>query len=93
MYVYLIIFMFALSQAAKSESMDSQINNNLRQEHNCHVADSLGEQNEAIEAVAKKLAAIGDDLSSSYEVPHGERVRIAKTIAMEILISFLKMAN
>ena len=93
MYVYPIIFMFALSQAAKSESMDSQINNNLRQEHNCHVADSLGEQNEAIEAVAKKLAAIGDDLSSSYEVPHGERVRIAKTIAMEILISFLKMAN
>ena len=91
--MYLIIFMFALSQAAKSESMDSQINNNLRQEHNCHVADSLGEQNEAIEAVAKKLAAIGDDLSSSYEVPHRGRVRIVKTIAMENLISFLKMAS
>lgn len=73
--------------------MDGQINNNLHQEQDCNVADSLGEQNEAIEAVAKKLAAIGDDLSSSYEVPHGGRVRIVKTIAMEILISFLKMAS
>ena len=91
--MYLIIFMFALFQAAKIESMDSQINNNLRQEQDCHVADSLGEQNEAIEAVAKKLAAIGDDLSSSYEVPQGRRVRIAKTIAMEILITFLKIAS
>ena len=85
--------MFALFQAAKIENMDGQINNNLRQEQDCHVADSLAEQNEAIEAVAKKLAAIGDDLSSSYEVPHRGRVRIVKTIAMEILISFLKMAS
>ena len=85
--------MFTLFQAAKIENMDCQINNNLRQEQDCHVADSLGEQNEAIEAVAKKLAAIGDDLSSSYEVPHRGRVRIVKTIAMEILISFLKMAS
>lgn len=85
--------MFALFQAAKIENMDCQINNNLRQEQDCHVADSLGEQNEAIEAVAKKLAAIGDDLSSSYEVPQGRRVRIAKTIAMEILITFLKIAS
>ena len=91
--MYLIIFMFALFQAAEIESMESQINNNLHQEQDCNVADSLGEQNEAIEAVAKKLAAIGDDLSSSYEVPHGGRVRIAKTIAMEILIFFLKMAS
>ena len=91
--MYLIIFMFALFQAEKIESMDGQINNNLHQEQDCSVADSLGEQNEAIEAVAKKLAAIGDDLSSSYEVPHGGRVRIVKTIAMEILISFLKMAS
>ena len=91
--MYLIIFMFALFQAAKIESMESKINNNLRQEQDCHVADSLSEQNEAIEAVAKKLAAIGDDLSSSYEVPHGRGVRIAKTIAMEILISFLKIAS
>ena len=91
--MYLIIFMFALFQAEKIESMDGQINNNLHQEQDCNVADSLGEQNEAIEAVAKKLAAIGDDLSSSYEVPHRGRVRIVKTIAMEILISFLKMAN
>ena len=73
--------------------MDGQINNNLHQEQDCHVADSLVEQNEAIEAVAEKLAAIGDDLSSSYEVPHGGRVSIAKTIAMEILISFLKIAS
>ena len=73
--------------------MDCQINNNLRQEQDCHVADSLAEQNEAIEAVAKKLAAIGDDLSSSYEVPQGRRVRITKTIAMEILITFLKIAS
>lgn len=73
--------------------MDGQINNNLRQEQDCHVADSLAEQNEAIEAVAKKLAAIGDDLSSSYEVPQGRRVRITKTIAMEILITFLKIAS
>ena len=85
--------MFALFQAEKIESMDGQINNNLHQEQDCNVADSLGEQNEAIEAVAKKLAAIGDDLSSSYEVPHRGRVRIVKTIAMEILISFLKMAS
>lgn len=91
--MYLIIFMFALFQAEKIESMDGQINNNLHQEQDCNVADSLGEQNEAIEAVAKKLAAIGDDLSSSYEVPHRGRVRIVKTIAMEILISFLKMAS
>ena len=91
--MYLIIFMFALFQAAKIESMESQMNNNLRQEQDCQVADSLGEQNEAIEAVAKKLAAIGDDLSSSYEVPHGRGVSIAKTVAMEILISFLKMAS
>lgn len=89
--MYLIIFMFALFQAEKIESMDGQINNNLHQEQDCNVADSLGEQNEAIEAVAKKLAAIGDDLSSSYEAPH--RGRIVKTIAMEILISFLKMAS
>lgn len=85
--------MFALFQAAKIENMDCQINNNLRQEQDCHVADSLAEQNEAIEAVAKKLAAIGDDLSSSYEVPQGRRVRITKTIAMEILITFLKIAS
>ena len=85
--------MFTLFQAAKIENMDCQINNNLRQEQDCHVADSLGEQNEAIEAVAKKLAAIGDDLSSSYEVPQGRRVRITKTIAMEILITFLKIAS
>lgn len=85
--------MFALFQAAKIENMDGQINNNLRQEQDCHVADSLAEQNEAIEAVAKKLAAIGDDLSSSYEVPQGRRVRITKTIAMEILITFLKIAS
>ena len=85
--------MFALFQAAKIESMDIQINDNLHQEQGYHVADSLGEQNEAIEAVAEKLAAIGDDLSSSYEVPHGRRVSIAKTIAMEILISFLKIAS
>lgn len=85
--------MFTLFQAAKIENMDCQINNNLRQEQDCHVADSLGEQNEAIEAVAKKLAAIGDDLSSSYEVPQGRRVRISKTIAMEILITFLKIAS
>lgn len=85
--------MFTLFQAAKIENMDGQINNNLRQEQDCHVADSLGEQNEAIEAVAKKLAAIGDDLSSSYEVPQGRRVRITKTIAMEILITFLKIAS
>lgn len=91
--MYLIIFMFALFQAEKIESMDGQINNNLHQEQDCNVADSLGEQNEAIEAVAKKLAAIGDDLSSSYEVPHRGRVRIVKTIAIEILISFLKMAS
>ena len=91
--MYLIIFMFALFQAEKIESMDGQINNNLHQEQDCNVADSLGEQNEAIEAVAKKLAAIGDDLSSSYEVPQGRRVRIAKTIAMEILITFLKIAS
>ena len=91
--MYLIIFMFALFQAEKIESMDGQINNNLHQEQDCNVADSLGEQNEAIEAVAKKLAAIGDDFSSSYEVPHRGRVRIVKTIAMEILISFLKMAS
>lgn len=91
--MYLIIFMFALFQAEKIESMDGQINNNLHQEQDCNVADSLGEQNEAIEAVAKKLAAIGDDLSSSYEVPHRGRVRIVKTIAMDILISFLKMAS
>lgn len=91
--MYLIIFMFALFQAAKIRSMDGQINNSRHQEQDCNLADSLGEQNEAIEAVAKKLAAIGDDLSSSYEVPHGGRVRIAKTIAMEILISFLKMAS
>ena len=91
--MYLIIFMFALFQAEKIESMEGQINNNLHQEQDCNVADSLGEQNEAIEAVAKKLAAIGDDLSSSYEVPHGRRVSIAKTIAMEILISFLKIAS
>lgn len=85
--------MFALFQAAKIENMDGQINNNLRQEQDCHVADSLAEQNGAIEAVAKKLAAIGDDLSSSYEVPQGRRVRITKTIAMEILITFLKIAS
>ena len=85
--------MFALFQAAKIENMDGQIDNNLRQEQDCHVADSLAEQNEAIEAVAKKLAAIGDDLSSSYEVPQGRRVRITKTIAMEILITFLKIAS
>ena len=85
--------MFALFQAEKIESMDGQINNNLHQEQDCNVADSLGEQNEAIEAVAKKLAAIGDDLSSSYEVPQGRRVRITKTIAMEILITFLKIAS
>ena len=85
--------MFALFQAEKIESMDGQINNNLHQEQDCNVADSLGEQNEAIEAVAKKLAAIGDDLSSSYEVPQGRRVRISKTIAMEILITFLKIAS
>lgn len=91
--MYLIIFMFALFQAEEIESMDGQINNNLHQEQDCNVADSLGEQNEAIEAVAKKLAAIGDDLSSSYEVPHRGRVRIVKTIAMEILISFLKIAS
>lgn len=91
--MYLIIFMFALFQAEILESMDGQINNNLHQEQDCNVADSLGEQNEAIEAVAKKLAVIGDDLSSSYEVPHRGRVRIVKTIAMEILISFLKMAS
>ena len=91
--MYLIIFMFALFQAEKIESMDGQINNNLHQEQDCNVADSLGEQNEAIEAVAKKLAAIGDDLSSSYEVPQGRRVRITKTIAMEILITFLKIAS
>ena len=91
--MYLIIFMFALFQAEKIESMDGQINNNLHQEQDCNVADSPGEQNEAIEAVAKKLAAIGDDLSSSYEVPHRGRVRMVKTIAMEILISFLKMAS
>ena len=91
--MYLIIFMFALFQAEKIESMDGQINNNLHQEQDCNVADSLGEQNEAIEAVAKKLAAIGDDLSSSYEVPQGRRVRISKTIAMEILITFLKIAS
>lgn len=89
--MYLIIFMFALFQAAKIENMDGQIMDG--QEQDCHVADSLGEQNEAVEAVAKKLAAIGDDLSSSYEVPQGRRVRIAKTIAMEILITFLKIAS
>ena len=74
--------------------MVGQFTSNLHDGQNYPAAKTLGKQKkEAIKAVAKKLAAIGDDLSNSYEVTCDRRFRVAKVSAVDILILFVKMAS
>ena len=77
--------------------MDCQNDDSRQEEQDGLVAESLSKQTaEAIEAVANKLAIIGDDLNQSYELHYESGVSVTKAkscLVTDILSLLLKASS
>ena len=76
--------------------MDGQKDVSRQAKQDCLAAGSLGKQTtEAIEAVANRLAIIGDDLNQSYEKHYDSGVNVtkAKSCLLTDILSLLLKAS